>query len=169
MSLETTDVRTTPSRRALIGKLAFTLSLEGFPRGDLAALRQMTVAQPSVSVFWRLLTTQGICVDDLSNEDIKRWALILKGMALMAPRHQSATSVGAALLSAGYKEERLMRLLNSRGHQFDALLLRACRQLASAGQPIDWRQLGELVLSQGRYEDAAEQVRLDIARRYYSG
>ena len=130
------------SEGSIIAKIAGELGREGFPRGDLAAIRTLDPDHASAPAFWRLL--QVVPEDRRANPDReRRWALILHGMALMAPNHHDpAVPVGRALFKAGYSEQRLGRLLDARGPQFRTLLPRLCRQLAHKAQPLDWRELG---------------------------
>lgn len=153
---------------SILSGLARELDREGFPRGDLAALRRLDPDHPSAPVFWQLLmrsVPEGRRRDDDAE---RRWALILHGMALMAPNHHDpAIPVGRALFAADYSEQRLGRLLAARGAQFRALLPRLCRQLAHKAQSLDWRELGRLVLWEGRDDEKAEKIRVGIARAYY--
>lgn len=136
-------------------------------RGDLAALRRMDLDRPSVPAFWRLLAraTDGTMLRSDGHE--RRWALVAHGMALMAPDHHADVEIGTALHNIDYAEGRLARLLNARGPQFRALVPRLCRHLAHKQQPLDWYRFARLILAESRNEDAAEAVRLHIARAYY--
>lgn len=161
-----------PGSGQIIGRFIHAMSIDarsGQPavgRGDLAALRRMDPDRPSVPAFWRLLAraTGGLMVRP---DDERRWALIAHGMALMAPDHHADVEIGSALHAIGYAEGRLARLLNARGPQFRALVPRLCRHLAHKQQPLDWYLFARLILAEGRNEDAAEAIRLRIARRYY--
>ena len=152
-----------------ISGLAQVLGGEGFPRGDLAALRRLDPDHASAPAFWRLLMR--IPEERRRGRDAEaRWALILHGMALMVPHHHGANvPVGRALFRADYSEQRLGRLLDARGAQFRALVPRLCRQLAHKAQPFDWRELGRLILASesDRDEERAETIRVNIARAYY--
>lgn len=158
----------TPSAGSTVATIAGVLGREGFPRGDLAILRRLDPDCASAPAFWRLLTLAVPPERRRSPEVERRWALILHAMALMVPHHHDAsTRVGRALHAAGYSEQRLGRLLDARGAQFRALVPRLCRQLAHKAQPLDWRELGRLILATERHEDEAESIRLAIARAYY--
>lgn len=163
------DLTTSRSNGSIIATLAGELGREGFPRGDLAALRRLDPDHANAPAFWRLLIR---APEDRRHGDgaERRWALIVHGIALMVPNHHDArTPVGRALFAARYSEQRLGRLLDARGAQFRALVPRLCRQLAHAHkpQPLDWRELGRLILAEGCHEEEAERVRLNIARTYY--
>lgn len=163
---------TTSPRDRMVGRLISSMRPEeksGQPRigrGNLAALRRMDPEAYDAPAFWRLLAqaTDGamVCAD---NEP--RWALIAHGMALMAPYHHANIEIGTALHNIDYAEGRLARLLGARRSQFRALVPRLCRHLASKQQPLDWFRLARLILSESRDEEAAEKVRLGIARAYY--
>lgn len=162
------DRLATPSTGSTIATIAGVLGREGFARGDLAILRRLDPDNASAPAFWRLLTQTVPPERRRSPDDERRWALILHAMALMVPHHHDAsTRVGRALFTAGYSEQRLGRLLDARGAQFRALVPRLCRQLAHKAQPLDWRELGKLILASERHKDEAETIRLAIARAYY--
>jgi CRISPR system Cascade subunit CasB len=163
-----TDRVAPQSDGSIISRIALELTREGFPRGDLAAVRRLDPDHPSAPAFWRLLM-RTVPEDRRRSPDAeRRWALILHGMALMAPHHHDpAIPVGRALFVAGYSEQRLGRLLDARGLQFCALLPRLCRQLAQKPQALDWRELGQLVRSIDHAEEKAENIRVRIARSYY--
>lgn len=164
--MTSSDVNATGTWREVIAKTAGMLALDGFPRSDLAALRRLNTEAPSAPVFWQMMARY---VPGASDDMVCRWALILQGMALMAPHHRAGDpSIGRALRNADFKEARLARFLNARGRQFRAAVPRLARQLAAKGQPIDWRTLGVLILTEGRNERRAEQIRMAIARDYYA-
>lgn len=134
--------------------------------GDVSDLRRMDIAVPCAA-FWRLMDQFG---DDLPHHDEeaeRRWALILRGMATMAPRaHDPSVRPGAALSMTGFSSEdrpiRVNRLLKAEGEGFEDLLLSACRFLASKAQPVDWRSFARFAL----YQD--EAARKELARDFYS-
>ena len=157
-----------------------------FKRGELAELRRMDPNQPDAAVFWRLMASR----DLLGNEVLEsKWALILNGIALMTPSagddadsdvirssaHNPTVPVGLALFQGGdanrerafYSETRLNRLLTARGPMLRTLLARTFRMLGNAEQSFNWRQMTQLILSDGHDEDNAERVRRRIARAYY--
>lgn len=165
----TLDLARTISRSngSIIAAIADQLGREGFARGDLATLRRLDPDHANAPAFWRLLI--GVPEERRRGDEAeRRWALLFHGIALMVPNHHDVgTRVGRALFVAGYSEQRLGRLLDARDVQFRALVPRLCRQLAHKGQALDWRELGRLVLAEGRDEQKAEVVRLDIARAYF--
>ena len=153
-------------------------------------MRRMNPDEPDAATFWRLLAHQGLLDGrEMSRELERKWGLILHGIALMTPTanddansdasrpsaHDPTVPVGLALFQGGdasrerafYSETRLNRLLTARGPILRTLLTRMFRMLSSADQPFNWRQMSELILSDGCYEERAEQTRRRIARAYY--
>lgn len=156
-----------PSLRQVVLRIVGSLRAD-FSRGDLAALRRLNHRAPNALAFWQLLVGD---VPDTwrRGEDAEcRWALIIKGMALMVPHHfNSGADPGRVLSRAGFTELRLGKLLNARDGQFRDQFLRMCRYLAAKGEPVDWVRLAGLVLAEGRDETRAERERMAIARGFY--
>jgi len=155
-----------------VGKIIFDIAREigadHYSRGDRAALRRLNDEAPNAPAFWSLMATCHPGVLEHGEDEIRRWALIVRGMALMAPHHHDAGSKpGRVLASEGFSELRLAKLLNARGTQFREQFLRACRFLAAKGAAVDWRVLARLALAEGRDETRAEKHRMDIARSYF--
>jgi CRISPR type I-E-associated protein CasB/Cse2 len=164
---------TPPKAREIVARIAAELAAPGFPRGDLAALRRMEPDAPGrTPVVLRLLARHASEGLEYGADELRRWALVLHGMALMAPEHhRSAVPVGRALFGPGreplYTESRLARLLSARGPAFRAQVPRLARQLKGKDQALDWCELADLILAEGRDEARAEQARERIARAYY--
>jgi CRISPR system Cascade subunit CasB len=164
---------TSPEARETVARIAAELAAPGFPRGDLAALRRMEPDAPGrTPVLLRLLARHASDSLEYGADELRRWALVLQGMALMAPEHHRTTlPVGRALFGPGreplYAESRLARLLSARGRAFRAQVPRLARQLKAKDQALDWRELANLILAEGRDEARAEQARETIARSYY--
>ena len=57
--------------------------------------------------------------------------------------------------------------MSARGPAFRAQVPRLARQLKAKDQALDWRELADLILAEGRDEARAEQARERIARAYY--
>lgn len=163
------EPRAPSPRRQALKAIAGELASPAFPRGELAALRRMDPDAPgSTPAFLKLLARHHPTVLGAAPDHLRRWALVLHGMALMAPdHHRTGEPVGSALFAAGYAEPRLARLLGARGAQFRALVPRLCRHLKSKDRKLDWRELAELVLTEERDEERAERCRLAVARAYY--
>ena len=161
--------------------LAGLITSENFPRADLAQLRRMDPDSPDAA-FRRLMKQQ-----DLSHsaEAESKWALIIHGIALMTPAnngndnlrtaHHDHAPVGRALYlgseshrKAGfYSEPRFNRLMTSRGPVLRTLLIQMFQMMASDGVTFNWREMASFILSEGHDDEAAEQSRRRMARRYY--
>jgi CRISPR type I-E-associated protein CasB/Cse2 len=149
--------------------LAFAglLASQHFSPGDRAELRRLEPDDFNRTAFWRLLV--GHVPEDLRSTEAAeaRWAMLLHGMALMAPQHhRSGRSVGRALAEAGLPEPRLEQLVRARGPQQWPALRRLCQFLAARAAPIDWADFSTFILADN--EDKAEEQRRRLARDYYA-
>ena len=159
-------------------RFANCLAADDFQRGDLAELRRMDPDTPDAAAFWRLMAQQ----DLLGSPAIERkWALVLHGLALMTrtaegdavsrSAHDRNTPIGEALFygddrsrtTGFYSHTRLNRLLVARGPMLRTLLARLFRMLGAKGCAFDWYRMARLILN----EERADDVRREIARRYY--
>lgn len=151
-----------PSRK-LDGKLS---------PGDVAALRRLERGAAPPRAFWRIVVAHlepaRLLVDGagpLRDDPERRWAVILGGMAHCAGLHQPGESLGRGLARAKLAEVRFARLLRAGGDALAPELRAVSHQLASSATHVDWAELADLVLSDGR--PWAEEVRRRIARDYY--
>ncbi len=140
-------------------------------RGELAELRRMNPDRPDAATFWRLMAR----TDRLGCPATEsKWALILHGMALMAPNADGATPVGKALFDGGdnqrkqafYSDFRFKRLLNARGGMQRALLSEMFRMMSAANQSFDWYEMASFILNDS--EESQEAARSKMARYYYT-
>lgn len=121
-----------------------------FDHGIIARLRRGASLIDVWSVLYdRLTTEQAVLL--LPADDAARalgaWALVLRGMALMAPDpHATGRSPGAALAAAGVGEARITRLAEAEGDAFDEIFLSTCRHLRVEGLGVDWVRFGRLAL-----------------------
>ena len=163
-------------------RLAFRLAQTGFRPGDLAELRRMEPDRADSPVLIGLLAQEDLFG---SPQVVKKWALIVHGMALMTPKgssdaqrgtaHDGMMPVGRALFLGGeatrdqgfYSEARLKRLLASRGDMTRTLLARAFRMLAANGVTLNWREMARFILSDGYNKEWAEESRRRIASDYF--
>ncbi len=163
-------------------RFAGLVASDGFPRGDLAALRRMNPDAPDATAFWRLMAQM-----DLSGSPAfeRKWALVLHGLAIMTrasadsaasrSAHDRYTPVGQALFYGGnperqtpyYSQSRLNRLLVARGTMLRTLLARMFRMMAAADQRFDWCRMALFILNDGYDEERADSERRSIARAYY--
>ena len=153
-------------------------TLEGaeITTGEKASLRRMDIENPNSATFWRLMSQRGIP----RTADIRKWGLIMHGIALMAHggrlAHNPHLSVGRVLYLGGaqqpgdkgfYSADRLATLLAARGPTLHRLLARLFRILANEGCAFDWHEMARFILNEGHNEEQAEQSRIRIARGYY--
>ena len=159
------------SLRSTVGSIAVAIDKSLSP-GDVAELRRLRAEDPSCPAFWRIAASQlepngflyrtGPTRDDQE----RRWAAILAGMARTAGMHRSGRGLGYALASAGYSELRFSRLLRAHGDQLLDQVRALAGFLASKAIEADWTDVAALVLSDDL--EHAEAVRRRIARQFYS-
>lgn len=162
------------ARLTAVRAIAKELGQAHFPRGDLAALRRMKPTAPGdCPAFFRSVAEHlPSLLDGDRSEELRRFALVVHGMALMAPDlHRSQERVGASLFGpqdrALVSSQRLARLLTARGAAFASQVPRIARHLRSRGQALDWEELSRLILSESMDEPRAERCRERIAAEYY--
>lgn len=159
------------STRTLISRIAARLASDA-AIGDRAALRRLSFDAPDAPAFWRLIVTELRAVvpeaPPYREEQERRWAAILAGLAevagagLFAPKRR----LGEAVAEAGLAEMRVLKLLRAHGDALLALVRPLAHQLVSKGVPVDWSDVAELVLSDGRANE--DRIRRELARRYFS-
>lgn len=159
------------TRRDALGALAG--HIQRAPPGDRAALARLRpeLLQPhELAALSRALLAAGLSPETWRLESWPRWALIAQGMALAG--YDGRSRLGEQLAAAGVAESRVTKLLTSRGDAFRQLLPRIVRLMASKSVAPNWRELGELVLTESSTDRAqlaqAEVVRLRIAGPYFS-
>lgn len=149
-----------------VDSLAGTIGHESFPKGDLAELRRLKPSSPPPA-FWRLYAAKippDLCTDDA---DERAWAVIMQGLALMAPGgHAPGTPLGRALAGLGdTAEARLWKCLNSRGEMLEDQVRLMARFLDSKDRRVDWCGIARLLLAHS--EDQRDRSCRDLARSYY--
>ena len=162
---------------------ASAMASERISTGDLAQLRRMNPKDPGPPAFWKLTAGMGI---SRNQELAAKWALIVKGIALMTSRtaetgtrkeaHDYQTPVGRALFQGNdpkrdrplYSEQRLGRLLNAKGNIMTTLLVRAFHIMANEKAAFNWEEMARLVLNEGRHRQADRNARNRIADFYYT-
>jgi CRISPR type I-E-associated protein CasB/Cse2 len=158
-----------PTGNDVIGAITGRLSnRDAFGTGPLAELRRLDPAGPlSEAALHRLLTR--VPESWLSGEGLRRWALIVHCLALAAPDALKPTErLGSALFAAGFKEGRLVSVLDATSDELVTALPRAVRFLVARGQSLNPFALADLVLSAGRGDGGwSEGVRQRIAQDYY--
>ncbi len=139
--------------------------------GGRAALRRipLTRSREADGVVVKLL--HRIQVPEAAIEHgFARWRLMAHVAALLSgtggkPAHDRQNRFGAALHEAGYSENRLLRLLGTRGEALTDQVHRAARMLATKGKPVDLWPVYHLV---GDDADRADAARVRIAQDFYS-
>ncbi|WP_211102968.1 type I-E CRISPR-associated protein Cse2/CasB [Azospirillum sp. B21] len=147
-----------------------------FDTGLVARLRRLPVGGPAGVDVWQALY-DGLGADRtdalLSGRPPDRvgaaWALVLHGMALMAPEpHRQGRRAGEALAEAGFSEIRLTQLLRADADGFPDHFATACRFLRAKGEDVDWTEFGQLALKRlglsPGYEAAADRIARDYVR-----
>ena len=149
-----------------------TIESQEFDLGDRSKLRRMDYDRPDTAAFWRLMARAGMP----RNPDLRKWGLILHGMALMAHgagvAHKPSRRVGRVLFEGAgnrvpfYSEDRLATLLSAEGSTLHRLLARLFRMLASEGCSFNWREMAWFILNEDDNQRTNE-ARYKIAQAYY--
>ncbi|MCO6428462.1 type I-E CRISPR-associated protein Cse2/CasB [Nitrosomonas communis] len=165
-------------RGQLISRLAhiiteaarFTGDTHGLDNGERAALARLDPdgqwRPHQIAALSRTFLYAGLEPATWHAETWQRWALIAHGMALAG--HDASQSLGQQFSRADISESRVTKLLTSRDDAFRQLLPRLLRLLVSKNVAPNWHELGGLILSQGRQEEKAENIRLRIAGHFFS-
>jgi CRISPR type I-E-associated protein CasB/Cse2 len=149
----------------LVGSLVMALE-KGSP-GDAASLRRLDAAAPSCAAFWKLSAAFLSADRRLSEEEERRWAIVMNVIAHAGGLHRFGWehSLGRVLAKVGFSELRFTRLLRAS----DAALLKEAqllgRLLATKAEPVDLTGVAWLVLSDGHSNE--EKVRRNLARDYF--
>ena len=145
-----------------------------YARGDtgaLATLRRLNTECPVAPTFHALLAASA--PDHLfsggSNLDTmtRRFAQVARIMA-MKPDGLHGRRLGAVLHAIGISQTRLAMLLNAQRSTLDDLVRRTARRIAPSDEPMPYRELGRMLLLNGRPDarDELDALRLKIARDY---
>lgn len=154
-----------------VGRAAGMLHPEdgSLSNGDRAALRRIDLDQPVTPTLWKVLFALDqdeapAWIGETKWE--QRWATLLMGMAHCAGLHDYDVPLGQALAEAGWAETRFVRLMEADDETLPVLLRRMAQYLASKQQPANWDDVRRLLFYQSG--DTSEDIRLSIARPYYS-
>ena len=149
---------------------------------ELGELRRIDPDHPDGAVFTRLMTQERIMP---RGDEEAKWGLIVHGIAIMTPAgtgggfygaHAGRRSVGRTLYLGGnsqrtspfYSEQNVNQILLDKGEASRTRLQRAFKVLARDRAKLDWREMGGLILKDGRDEEGAEAARAKIAEDYFS-
>lgn len=138
--------------------------------GDLAALRRLDPEHPEVLAFLRLtvLYPVSFLVDEMAGElgtpeALRRLASTAQIMALR-PDGLRPWGLGRDLAIMQLTDTRLGALLTARGVALRNQARLLARRLAREGDGLAYGDLGKLILFDGWREDAAEEIRMHVAR-----
>lgn len=146
--------------------------IRGLSTGDRAGLRRiyLTERHEADGVVIGLLHRAKLDIP-VQPEAFAPWRLVAHVAALLAgtagdASHAAGTRLGFALQSAGYSENRLLRLTAARGVAVHGQIIRAARVLAQKGQgPVNLWTVFDLAARNPRRIEAA---RLRIAQDFYT-
>lgn len=170
------------SFHARLGKLAHDLARRldpsrevhrgGLGTGEVAELRRLDIARgldAATPAFWRLVVSEleknELVHPAAGEQELTRWMAIVSCWAELAGLHRPRRPLGEALERAGVSELRLVRLLRAEGAALHDQLRKVAHQLRSAGEPVDFYDIAQLILSDE--QDWREEVRQGIARRFF--
>ncbi len=160
----------------VVHHIVWKIEQEILGSGDVASLRRLDVEQPDAAAFWKILVSDIEPNGQRRGDDAEtRWALILSCIGELHSLNRRRRSLGAALAAAKVSEMRLARLLRADLETLPQTLRAVCRQIASAGEPVDLAEIAWLVLTArsnsatGPAEATTQRQRRRIARNFYRG
>jgi len=166
------EIEATISLKKSVGKAAGWLASDALSNGDRAELRRIDPASPVTPALWKILLRlqeEGASVGLGHDAQERRWATLLMAMSLcISPSqnlHDYDVPLGQGLAAAGWSETRFVRLMEADADTLPVLVRRMAQYLASKQQAVDWSNVAWLLFTASG--DAAEDVRLNIARTYY--
>jgi CRISPR type I-E-associated protein CasB/Cse2 len=150
-----------------VSHLNHWLDKERIGTGALAEIRRMDPLKPALPpAAWRLLVS--LELEDQENE--RAWAIILHGMAQLAPAAHHPATVGDVLARTDYSEARFIRLLRAEGAEEVAYQTRlVCRWLSTKAEKINWIEFAHFLLSRITRPESeeAEKQSHTLARAYF--
>jgi CRISPR system Cascade subunit CasB len=150
------------SLSSIVGRLAFAVD-KILGTGEVADLRRLRPEDPASPAFWKVMAEYwDLPFDD---EDARRRASLLSGLARTKGLFDFHTSIGKALALAEYSELRFVRLLRAEGKGLYKEIELMAEFLNSKGQKSNWAQIAELLFTKD--DEKAESLRRRIARDYY--
>jgi hypothetical protein len=147
------------------------LLLETEATGPLAELRRMDLTHPDTMTFAAVSVIPAVAAfarveGDAGEMDILRRLAAAAQIMALKPGDLQPWGLGKAMVDAGLTENRLRSLLAARGPALRDIARTLSRRLARAPGPLPYRELGRLILLDGRDPQAAEETRINLARDY---
>jgi len=128
--------------------------------GEIAALRRMSRTGIPPAAFHRLMARADF--PDMSPDTARCWSRIV-GIMAQRPDALRAPGLGEAMAAVGISEPRLDMLLNAQGPALHDLARRTALRIARDHDRLPYRDLGELLLYDGR-GDPGDEARGDKTR-----
>ena len=161
-----------PKLHEVVYAIAAQLDPDRLGTGPLAMLRRLDPAGSLTEPSLQRLLCQHVPDAWLGGEDgMRRWALLVHVMALAAPDLHRTYGIdgrlGLALFEAGFKEGRLVRLLEAGPADLSVAIPRAVRLLVAKRRGFDSVMLARWVFGIAAGGDRAEDQRTLVARDYF--
>jgi CRISPR-associated protein Cse2 (CRISPR_cse2). len=147
---------------AIVGRLAHAVD-KILGNGEIADLRRLRPEDPACPEFWKVMAEYWDMPYD--NNEARKRACLLSGIARTKDLHDFHTSLGKALVEAGYSELRFVRLLRAQDRGLFKEIELMAEFLNSKGQPANWAQVAELLFTKD--DEKMESLRRRIARDYF--
>lgn len=177
------------------GASALARLLASYAIRDPRALARLKNVRPGADALARALSAGDIHAS--GGEDVEKWAVITRGIALMTPRnvaarqkrgggqlpdaidrrtaHQPGMSLGRAMFEAGdpaaarpfFSETRVSHLTSCAGEDLRDELDRVFAALARRRCRVNWSESAMLIGADGEDELAADRAKAKVARDYF--
>ncbi len=153
-----------PKLHEVVYAIAAQLDPDRLGTGPLAMLRRLDPAGSLAEPALQRLLCQHVPDAWLGGEGgMRRWALLVHAMALAAPDLHCTYGIkgrlGLALFEAGFREGRLVRLLEARAADLPVAIPRAVRFLVAKRRGFDSVMLARWVLGVAAGGEGAERQR----------
>lgn len=154
-----------PRKTSRFRTLAAFIASDALGTGGKASLRRgvpaTVVGQPA---FHQAIHIASIVVNEL---DAEVWGAIVQAIALTAG-NDFTIPAGRAMAAAGLSEARFSKLMAARGDTLRDQIGLIARYLAAKQTPIDWTDLGNLLLADCHGdEETVAKLRFRLAQGYY--
>ncbi|MCO6440763.1 MAG: type I-E CRISPR-associated protein Cse2/CasB [Nitrococcus mobilis] len=149
----------------LAPRLAAVIHADGFPNGERARLKRMSLSGPTPLSYHRFLLRY---VPPRWHGKITAlaWRTLISALARQHQNpHNPSMPFGHALAESDYSELRLESLLAAEGRVLATLTLRAATRLAAGRVRCNWKDIAWLLFAVNN--DTRERVNQRIARDFY--